>query len=337
MTPYETLFEGIERPPKGAVVIDPFAGDGSLLKWLGEGYITLGYDKEPTQPRVLRKDCIANRPNYAGSYVIAEPPWTPRADEPDNPIFQQLGVDNLYKAFIRSLIKSSPLGGIIIVPLSFLVGTRDSERARRKEFFSLFKPLRFNVSEQLRSGQQILVIHFIARTFYIGLQHKAEEDWLINFLSSAEQRILTIVNQNYQFLPGEYEFTKMFSEKPTKRIEVRCTESSLRSSPATRNEGIVQLRLQRDDTPEQRAGLYTTESGGNIILRGAMSRRLCHRLATDFNTWLEDWRLSTNSLYMLPAHKPPHKHLSTVLALEAIKRILWSYYLVKKPTPRKSP
>jgi hypothetical protein len=217
------------------------------------------------------------------------------------------------------------------------VGTRDSERARRKEFFNLFKPLRFNVSEQLRSGQQILVLHFVARAFYIGPQDKHEEDWLINFLPSAEQRVLTIVNQNYQFLPGEYEFKKMFGEKPTKRIEVRCTESSLRSSPATRNEAVIQLRLQRDDTSEQRAGLYTVETGGNIILRGAMSRRLRHRLTTDFNVWLEDWRLTTNSLYMAPTSTPQHKHLSTAVALEAIKRIIWSYYLVKKPTPRKSP
>jgi hypothetical protein len=127
----------------------------------------------------------------------------------------------------------------------------------------------------------------------------------------------------------------MFSEKPTKRIEVRCTDSSLESSPVTRNESIIQLRLQRDDTDEKRAGLYTTETDGNIILRGAMSRRLRHRLTTDFNEWLEDWRLQTNSLYMLPAHTqpPPHKHLSTGLALEAIKRILWSYYLIKKPPP----
>ena len=329
MTPYETLFEGIERPPKGAMVIDPFARDGPLLKWLGEGYITVGYDKDPTQSRVFRKDCIANRPNYAGCYVIADPPWTPRSEEPDNPIFQQLGVDNLYKAFIRSLIKSSPLGGIIVVPLSFLIGTRDSERARRKEFFTLFKPLRFNVSEQLRTGQQILVIHFVLRTFYIGQQHKNEEEWLINFQPSAEQRILIIVNQNYQFLPGEFEFKNRFSEKPTKRIEVRCTKSSIRSSPATRNESVIQLRLQRDDTDEQRAGLYTTDTSGNIILRGTMSRRLRARLMNEFNEWLEDWRLQTNSLYMLPAHTqpPPHKHLSTALALEAIKRILWSYYI----------
>ena len=326
MTTYEALFEGIDRPPAGSMVIDPFARDGALLNWLGEGYITLGYDKEPKQPRVFRKDCIANRPTYAGTYVIADPPWTPRAEEPDNPLFGQIGVDNLYKAFIRSLIKSPPLGGIIVVPISFLTGTRDSERARRKEFFTLFKPLRFNVSEQVRREQQILVIAFAARSYIAQQLRSADEDWLIHFQPSAEQRILTIANHNYQYLPGEFPFAKMFTEKPAKRIEVR-TESSIQNKPNTPNEVIIPLFLQRDDQHAgRRAGLYVATSG-NIILRGTMSRKTQARLAADFNTWLEDWRLDTNSLYMSPSHgyPLPNKHLTTATALEAIKRIIWSY------------
>jgi len=323
MTLYDKLFEGFDRPPKGALVIDPFTRQGEILKWLGDGYITIAYDAEPKIAKVMSRNCLANRPSYVGAYVIANPPWTAKADAVDKTIFEQTGIDNLYKVFIRTLLKSQPLGGIIVVPLSFLTGTRDSERTRRKDFFAVFKPLRFNVFEERvfpKRSQITLCIEFKNRVFF---SQTAEEDWLLKFSPSGEHRILTIVKNNCAYLPGENEFNMMYQEAPNKKIGVTITEEPLK------NHMVLDICLQKHDSSERRAGLYACGLGRQIAIRGFLSKKQQLKLATDFNTWLEDWRQRTHSLFLQPAdvEEQSRKQITSAQAVEAIRRIIWSRYV----------
>jgi hypothetical protein len=321
MTLYHKLFEGFARPPKGAIVVNPFARQGDILKWLGDGYITIAYDSEPIIAKVISRNCLTNRPSYVGAYVIANPPWTSKADSVDKTIFEQTGMDNLYKIFIRSLLKSPPLGGIIVVPLSFLTGTRDSERTRRKDFFQIFKPMRFNVFEERVFAKRIeitLCIEFKSRVFF---NQTAEEDCLLKFSPSGLHRILTIAKSNYSNLPGENEFYKMYQDAPAKKINVKITDELAKSHMA------LDIYLQKQDSNERRAGLYV-DGSRRITIRGFLSKKQQLRLAADFNTWLEDWRFHTHSLFLLSTDSDPSKKIITnAQAQEAIRRIIWSYYM----------
>ena len=48
--PVDILFDKCEKPPPGKLVVEPFTGDGQVLRWLGNDYIIIPYDSEPLQP-----------------------------------------------------------------------------------------------------------------------------------------------------------------------------------------------------------------------------------------------------------------------------------------------
>ena len=160
----ETLLEYNERPPIGSIVVLPFANQ-EIIDWLGTGYISLAYAESPRTSAIFQRDCFNNPPKFQGSYVICYPPWTKKNDSADKAIFDRYGVDTLYKCFIKIIMRDQPLGGTIIIPLRFLTGSRDSEKRRRKECFSLFKLIQLTVFSDNIIGDEIpLVLQFQRRT-----------------------------------------------------------------------------------------------------------------------------------------------------------------------------
>ena len=335
------MFDGFTKPPKGSVVIDPFARNGENAKWLGEGYITLNYDSNPTGPGIFQRDSLTSSLSFAGAYVIAKPPWRSRSEPGiDQTIFNRFGLDNLYKAFIRTLLRGPPIGGYIVVPLSFLNGTQENEINRRAEFFGLFQPNRINVFEESLFGAKYpcAAIQFM-NIFYRPLADNYHQVWDLHFYPSGETRFFPINNREFKpisFSPQkfpplsiEYPFYKRYLERSPKKIRMY----KLIGDPELRKtESVLSLiRLQSSDTRERKAGFYT-DSGRQIVIRGTMSKKTQERLARDFNELINEWRFRTNSFFMLQADETDFtlKRLPFRTTHEAVSRILWHYYQCSK-------
>ena len=338
----EDLLVGVSRPPKNAVVIEPFAGQGDLLKWLGPGYITVAYDVEPKAPNVLTRDTLANPPKYAGTYVLTNPPWLAKNKSEDKYLFEKWGTDDLYKCFMKSLMRDPPMGGIIIIPLNFLSGVRDSEKKRRQEFFTVFKPIRINIFEEAMfedTDYLTLVIEFKHR---ITGRQKLEEQWEFNYYPSKITEQRTIKNGHF---PGENAFETNYTQSPKKQIPIRrhedtkpidakkeflthilleALDSGVSTSPGN---GRIGLRLLPQG--ETYVGKSTSRSKAQIVLNGVLSRKLQQRVVDDFNKWIEEWRTQTRSMFLpifREAKDYPRRRIPFELAYEAIQRIIWSYY-----------
>lgn len=301
----DELFNGCTRPPKGCIVIEPFVGDGEVLKWIGTDNIVIPYDSDPKLPKVIRRNALIEKPKYYGTYVITRPPQLRKDDSPDKTIFEQFGTDNLYKCFIKCLINELPTGGIIVLPFRFLSGTRDSEVKRRQDFFSLFKPLRFNVFPS-----DTVVINFAKRPY-------GEP-----FISDMWDFYMYPNTQPYTVLVSK-SINKLQSRpyvKPTKTID--CTY--IIAPP--KNYYKTNLDIQVLDTATRKMGLYYFEDKdlneeARFAVRGFISKRLQRKLSETINTWLNDTRQNSMQTLLVPV-----THLDIDSVCEMIQNTIWHFY-----------
>ena len=139
-TNYETILQYFDIPKHITHIIEPFAGNGDLLKFInvkGKYKIKL-YDIKSTQLIITQRDTIKNPPTYKNKYVITNPPYLAKNKSKNKELFTIYNTNDLYKCFLKTLIKDNPLGGILILPINFLSSIRKSDIKLRAEFVKYF-------------------------------------------------------------------------------------------------------------------------------------------------------------------------------------------------------
>jgi len=308
--PVDILFDQCTKPPPGKVVIEPFAGDGQVITWLGLDYIIIPYDKDPTFPKVMKNDVFDTKIRYGGAYVITRPPQLKKKDATDKEIYARYGCDDLYKIFINFFFTDQPIGGIIVVPISFLNGSRESEMKRRNNFFKIYEPTRFNVFDK-----NTVVIQFKKRYGNI-YDYNNKEFWNFNFYDDQvlTSHLIYSINPYDLHIPVSNHFEFSLKNEPSKKIHLRYEDPNTQVQP---NETITKLGLYGSEHIE---GLYIDPTPDMyIVVKGFMSLPLQERVVNDFNNWLSRYNLIT------PKHF--RKELTPEIVLEAIRRIIYSYFI----------
>jgi len=124
-------------------IIEPFAGNGDLIDWCGESIES--YDIHPKRDDIIQRDVLLYPPNYNNKFVITNPPYLARNKNNDKTIYDMYMVNDLYKAFIISIIDGGVSGGILILPLNFLCS---KEYRVRDYFLSNYHIERLNIFEE---------------------------------------------------------------------------------------------------------------------------------------------------------------------------------------------
>ena len=302
MPTVEELFEGCTRPPKGCIVIEPFVGDGEIMKWIGTDNIIIPYDSDPKLPKVLRRNVFIEKPKYYGTYVITKPPQLKKSDSEDKTIFEQYGTDNLYKCFIKCIMSEQPTGGIIVLPIKFLSGLRDSEVKRRQEFFRIFKPNRINVFDI-----ETVVINFEKRSYTSPF---TKEFWSVNFYP--ENTICQIEVENKPRLISTNSL-----EKPPQNKRIESIFSNKKSDGWYK----TNLELQMIDTDKRPIGLYQClESNDETFqVKGVLSKKLYAKLCQDFNYYIFNERAQKANIVV------PFTCIDKICASQILESLIWSY------------
>jgi hypothetical protein len=128
------ILEGVPRPPEGVRIVEPFAGQGDILEWIGGDVES--YDIEPKHPRVVQRDTLLDPPEYRGKWVITNPPYLARNHAEDKTVFDRYGMNDLYKCAILSIIGC--LGGTLIIPVGFFLSPRDMDFRCRDALLSKY-------------------------------------------------------------------------------------------------------------------------------------------------------------------------------------------------------
>lgn len=304
------LFEGCQRPPPGCVVIEPFVGDGAALNWIGAANIVIPYDADPQQPKVIKRDCIREKPKYYGTYVITRAPQLSKAEAVDKTVFETYGTDDYYKCFVKSL-RDTPNGGIVVLPMNFMTGIRDSESKLRLNFFGASKPTRFNIIDD-----KTVVISFRRRMS--SEDFTSFEPWLFCFYPEKEERTAFVDYKSVPIFRIET-LNKPPVDKKHMSVSVSFNQSKIKAA--------TEIVLVKKERKGQQIGLYMKAHTANVLaedketlfVRGFVSQRLQIKVLEDFNRWINYYR--TDKLQRLT----PRINMDPKLAEEAVKRILWSY------------
>lgn len=137
------LFNLLDNFDEGIEVIEPFAGNGSLIPVLRRFKSMECYDIVPQSDGIIERDTLNFPPNYKGKYVITNPPYLARNKSDDKTIFEKYDVDDLYKAFIKSIVDGDCDGGAMIIPLNFF--TDENSKNIRELFLSKYRIDNLNI------------------------------------------------------------------------------------------------------------------------------------------------------------------------------------------------
>lgn len=141
----------LEHVNDKTLFIEPFVGKGDLLRWLdktiGKKYRCEIYDidkdlSEYHSREMQVQDTILYPPFYdkENTYLITNPPFLARnKTKAHSHIFREFVENDLYKCFIRTIIKNPVKAGILIIPSSFFLSPRKSDTDLRKDFFEQYK------------------------------------------------------------------------------------------------------------------------------------------------------------------------------------------------------
>lgn len=130
----------VDYIPQNAQLIEPFVGGEDLVQ-LFPNHTWETYDIDPATNAQYHQDTLITPPNYSGKWVITNPPFLAKNKASNKVIFDKYNVDDLYKAFLISILECE--GGIAIVPTNFLSDERTADV--RRKFFNRFEILELNV------------------------------------------------------------------------------------------------------------------------------------------------------------------------------------------------
>lgn len=148
------LFQDFVLPPGIHHIIEPFAGDLDLGKYM-QSYFRKNkkthidyYDIAPRHSNIIQQDTLQNPPSYQDAWVVTNPPFLARNHNPEKTLYQKYQQNDLYKCFMVSLIEGNCLGAMLIIPLNFWSSCRKSDVDLRKRFLDCYRVHQLNIFEE---------------------------------------------------------------------------------------------------------------------------------------------------------------------------------------------
>jgi hypothetical protein len=150
-TNWDYIFQGLELTHKPRCIVEPFAGCGDLMKFIKHDCVFELYDLDPKVEGCIKRNTLLNPPDYTNKFVLTNPPYlalNKNKDCVNKEIYNKYKVNDLYKAFIKTIIESNACGGLIIIPLNFLSSNRQMDLELRKQFLEKYRIVRVNIFEE---------------------------------------------------------------------------------------------------------------------------------------------------------------------------------------------
>ena len=140
------ILKGFDKYIKNKEVIDPFAGNGDLIKWAKKhGVKTIkGYDadfKYVDNRKIFLNDSLNRSLRY--DFILTNPPYlniNKANKEIKEKYFKNFEFEDLYQISLFSIMDSDE--GIVIVPINFL--SAENSKKIRNIFFSKFRIVKMN-------------------------------------------------------------------------------------------------------------------------------------------------------------------------------------------------
>lgn len=329
-TNYKYILQGIRIPDWVNRIVEPFTGNGDLVKYIGEDreYVLECYDIDPKKKWIKKQDTLMNPPDYNGKFVITNPPYLARNKSKDKRIFDKYSMNDLYKCFIKSIIDGECIGGILIIPLNFWCSIRESDICLRKMFVEKYYVKRINIFEERvfdDTAYSVCSFKFILRN--------DKKKKIKGVIYPMKKIIKFNLNEKNNYSIGG----KLYNLEVSKGIFVgRVTKKNKDSKGLTNilvkciddnKENKIKMSIVKDakrfidNTDKSSARSYIT-----LIIKPEISLDKQKKLVENFNKYLEKERKKYNSLFLTNYRESyggmARKRISFGLVFKITKRLL---------------
>ncbi len=337
---YEYILQGFKIPKKSksCKIIEPFCGAGDLVKYIKSELGNVSVECYDIDSEVgISRDTLMDPPNYIGKFIVTNPPYLAKNKAKDKTIFNKYGVDDLYKAFLKTIILDVTEGGIIIIPLNFWCSIRKADIALRREFLRKYIVQRINIFyEQVFEDTTYTVCSLQFKKINIPLVEARKLEVEIIIFPNKEI-IKTIFNSKNNYMIGGHIYKLSFiyegSETRGRSIFVnRLTSKTQNDDGITSilakciddaDDSKIGLSLQTgnkycDNTPNLSARTYCT-----LIINPPISDESQKILVKKFNKYLNSERMQYHSLFLTNYREGDRKRISFDLVYSIIKYIIY--------------
>lgn len=326
------ILEGLSIPDNTKKIIEPFAGKGDLLEWIRtqgfKGQVQ-SYDIEPKddtrsskEDKIVQRDTLKNPPDYKGSFVITNPPYLARNKSTSKDIYDQYGVNDLYKCFIKSCLGCD--GGIFIIPAGFFFSARDIDVKCRDEFMSKFKIIRIKYFEETVFDDTTTTIVAFSFVKQDKIMTEQNVEWIL--LPSKEIRTFKMKRDNDWIVGGEIYNLKTPKVSFKRHVEGQKLKDNEQQTYITLNaldSGTKEGRIK----VEYREGyIYPAKECSRTyatlrIIGKTLTKEEQIELCNKFNSFLEKKREETWSLF-LPQFRESKEYARKRIPFELAYKIL---------------
>lgn len=315
-TNYKYILNDFIIPKYVKIIIEPFCGKGDLLKFIDNKNIKLEmYDLNPQNKNTAKRDTLKNPPNYKNKFVLTNPPYLARNKSKDKSLFDKYNTNDLYKCFIKEIIKNKPIGGIIIIPLNFLTSTRPSDLNLRKEFIKNFSIQKINIFEtQVFEDTKYNVCSIL---FENSLKNTKVE---INIYPTKTKLFVQLNEKNNYMIGGEifklksnkYKISRLMNkQKQNTNLLLKTIDDTTKINLSFSN------KIMRDTTKNNSNRAYAT-----LTIEPKLSENKQKKLCVIFNNYLTKMRKKYHSLFLTNFRENSRKRISFTQAYQIIGYLL---------------
>lgn len=322
------LFECIEphfQQTSNQHIIEPFAGKGDLVewfmrKWRGQNNLLIEkYDIDPKYQYTVKRDTLANPPEYKDAWIITNPPYLARNKSPNKALFDQYSTNDLYKCFITTFTHSPSeiqyseslcKGGIMIIPAGFFFSPRDVDVRCRNAFMSRFRILRVNYFEETVFQDTTTTVVAVAFIRYEDSAQLLLETQSVSWTKypSKETRVFEMSKHDNWIIGGDiYRVGQNLATQPTIHIRRHVI-----GNPLKPDEQQTHMTLTAVDSGSQSGRIKLEYKAGYIYPAQECSRTYAtlrirgrhlssedqEKTCKEFNEFIETRRTNTWSLFL---------------------------------------
>jgi hypothetical protein len=300
-TNYQYILQNLHIPVYVENIIEPFAGNCDLLKFIPDtsNYIIECYDVDPKKSNVIERDTLKNPPTYDDKFVLTNPPYLARNKSKDKSIFDIYNTNDLYKCFLKGLLETKCMGGIIIIPLNYWCSIRNTDIELRKAFLHSYVILNVNVFEEQvfdDTGYTICAFQFTRREERVlnsSIQfniypHKIRMDLELNEFNN-----YTIGGEIYKLAKqNRYKITRLIKgAKANTNILAKCIDDNINSKISLTM--VSDKDIYYDNTPNKSARTYAS-----LVITPELSIMQQEDLVRRFNKYFNEMREKYHSLFL---------------------------------------
>ena len=301
-TQYQYILQNMHIPANIKIIIEPFCGEGHLLQFIDneKHHVIECYDIDPKLDHTVKRDTLTNPPIYKDKFVLTNPPYLARNKSENKDIYNRYDTNDLYKCFLKELLRNQCAGGILIIPLNFWSSIRKADIDLRRTFLDIYSVSILNIFEEQvfnDTTYTVCSMQFHKRTLADDMRIQAivyPSNHVIE-TSLTEENNYMIGGEIYK-LPHneEYTITRLTSKTknlPATNILVKCIDDG-EHRPISLS--IVRdADVYMDATPNLSARTYAT-----LVIDPPLSLDKQKQLVCDFNEYLNTRRKKYKSLFL---------------------------------------